>query len=356
MKILLLSKYPRLGASSRLRTLQYIDYLESKGGRVDVRSFFDDGYLSGLYSSGRRSFYNVLKSYISRFFVLFTVYRYDLIWIEKEIFPYFPSVAERFLRFFGKPYVVDYDDAIFHNYDLSGNWLVRKFLGKKIDSVMRHSSCVIAGNDYLAERARVAGSSRVEIIPTVIDLERYEVRDESCSKKTVIGWIGSPSTQKYLLDIAPELVKLCVEYQASMLLVGATPEISSYFSGVYVDVKAWKEEDEVGYIRQMTIGIMPLPDGPWEKGKCGYKIIQYMACGVPVVASPVGVNIEIVENNESGLLAEGSRGWRESLQKLLQSSELRRECGRNGRSSVEKIYSLQVQSRRLHQTFIEVLS
>lgn len=353
MRILLLCKYSRLGASSRLRTLQYLPFLEGEGVEVTVSSLFDDEYLNCLYSHQRRAVKSVVSRYLKRLITLLSFFRYDLIWIEKEIFPYIPSLAERLLYLFGKTYVVDYDDAIFHNYDLSGNPLIRAVLGRKIDSVMRHSVCVIAGNAYLAARAKAAGAPRVVIVPTVVDHTRYTPRHNSTDQCAVIGWIGSPSTQKYVVGIRDALAKACQRHGARLMLVGATPQVVAEFPGMDVEVLPWSEESEAELICQMDIGIMPLHDGPWEKGKCGYKLIQYMACGVPVIASPVGVNVDIVNANQCGLIAGSLTEWEDQLSQLLKCSELRMELGLAGRTAVVNKYSLLAQAPVLSNIFKE---
>ncbi|SDH17112.1 Glycosyltransferase involved in cell wall bisynthesis [Pseudomonas benzenivorans] len=355
MKILLLCKYSRLGASSRLRTLQYLPYLEGKGLEVTVSSLFDDRYLNGLYNQRRRVVRIVVSLYLKRLVTLFGAFRYDLIWVEKEIFPYLPSFAERLLCLLGMRYVADYDDAIFHNYDLSGNPVIRKVLGKKIDVVMRNSACVIAGNAYLASRAKAAGARSVELVPTVVDHTRYTPRRDSTTTCPVVGWIGSPSTQKYVVGIREALVKVCQAHGARLVLVGASPQVVSEFPGVDVEVVPWSEGSEAELISRMDIGIMPLPDGPWEKGKCGYKLIQYMACAVPVIASPVGVNVDIVTGSYSGLLAGSLAEWENALSHLLASPKQRRVMGVAGRKAVENNYSLQVQAPILSRIFNDII-
>ncbi len=355
MKILVLSKYPRMGASSRLRTLQYLPLLEQQGFEFTVRSLFDQTYLENLYGKGSRSRLAIFKYYTKRLLKLFSVGRYDLVWIEYEIFPYLPTFAEQFLALIGKKYIVDYDDAIFHNYDLSTNPLIRKFLAKKIDTVMANSSCVIAGNTYLAERAKLAGAKHVEWIPTVVDQSRYIPRSEAGSGRKVIGWIGSPSTQKYVLDIKEALHTVCERHSARLLLVGATQDIVDKLSGIEVEVAAWSEGSEAQLIQQMDIGIMPLPDGPWEKGKCGYKLIQYMATGVPVIASPVGVNSDIINGSCCGYLADDIEQWSNSLDTLLSYADQREKFGKAGREAVEDVYSLQVQAPILARIFNSII-
>ena len=347
MKVLLLSKYSRMGASSRLRSLQFIPSLNAAGISVKVSSLFDERYLNTLYKKGRKPKFYSMILYIKRLIGLLRIFRYDVVWIEKEIFPYFPAIAERVLGLLGKPYVVDYDDAVFHNYDLSDRWLIRFFLGEKIDVVMSNAACVITGNDYLAHYAKQAGASHVEVIPTVVDSERYCSNSSEKNGQLVIGWIGSPSTQRYVVEIGAVLEKVCTRFGACVLMVGANENVKEQLSGVPVEVLPWSEQSETGAVSQMDIGIMPLEDGPWEKGKCGYKLIQYMASGLPVVASPVGVNVKIVTECGSGRLAEDDAGWEGALALLLEDTELRRALGQSGRKKVEDVYSLQAQSPKL---------
>lgn len=342
-KILIFTKYPRIGASSRLRSLQYLPMLEQQGFKFTVRSLFDEAYLNNLYGTGGRSRLAVLSYYFKRLLTLFTVWRYDLVWIEKELFPYFPAVFEKLLAIFCVKYIVDYDDAIFHNYDLSGKKVIRYFLSKKIDKVMKYSSYVMAGNAYLAERAKCAGAKNIQLLPTVVNHLRYQQRENLTEDVLTVGWIGSPSTQKYVVEILPALLAVYQQQPFRLLLVGATDDARKELQGLDVDIYPWSEETEADLIRLMDMGIMPLHDGPWEKGKCGYKIIQYMACGVPVVASDVGVNSDIVKSSKSGLLVCEPADWQSALLKLLTSLSLRTQCGQAGRLAVEKRYSVESQ-------------
>lgn len=354
MKILLLSKYSRRGASSRLRMLQYVPYLEKDGWNVVVANLLDDIYLSRLYSREKSSITDYLSYYWTRFIWLLRARRFDIFWVEKEIFPYFPAWAEKILSLCGCKVIVDFDDAIFHNYDLSKNPVIKFFLKDKIASVMRSSSCVVAGNLYLAEYASNAKARRVIVIPTVVDATRYASSEKSSSsKKLVIGWMGSPSTQKYVIDIKDALISVADKYDAKLVLVGADISMESVFSDIDVEVLPWDESTEAKIIQQMDIGIMPLIDGPWENGKCGYKLIQYMAC-VPVIASPVGVNVNIVNESECGFLASTVSEWELRLSQLLSSADARNTLGYKGRNRVEEYYSVQVQGpimvRLMHET------
>lgn len=348
LRVLLFSKYSRRGPSSRLRSLQYLSPLREHGIDVQVQALFPDAYLDALY--GGRSAMARCRAcgyFVRRLAQLLRRGEHDLAWIEGELFPYLPYGIEALLARSFKSYVVDYDDALFHKYDQSANPLARRLLGRKIDRIMRGAACVIAGNRYLAARADEAGAAHVEIIPTVVDDRRYAVAAPDGRQPPVIGWVGSPATEHYMLDIRPVLEQVCARNHARLLLVGARAETAQLFHGFTPEVTPWSETSEAATIARMDIGIMPLLDSPWERGKCGYKIIQYMACGLPVVASPVGANMDIVHDGENGLLAADDDAWRNALERLIANPGLRARMGRAGRALVESEYSLETQVPRL---------
>jgi glycosyltransferase involved in cell wall biosynthesis len=269
---------------------------------------------------------------------------FDLLWIEYELFPWFPAWTEAILSMSDVPFLVDYDDAIFHRYDLHSNTLVRIALGGKIDRVMRLAALVTVGNEYLADHARRAGAKRVEYLPTVIDRERYQAAPQRSHAKFTIGWIGSPMTAPYLCPIIPALAEVCKSGEARVVLVGSG---DIHLDDVPCEVRAWSEDAEIADIQSFDVGIMPLPDAPWERGKCGYKAIQYMACGRPVVVSPVGANRQIVEHGVNGFLAATAADWVRSLQVLRDDQALRERMGKAGRMKAEAQYSMQVTAPRL---------
>lgn len=350
MKVLLLSRYGPLGASSRVRFLQYLPYFQAQGVDVTVKPLLTDAYLQALYSRGSR-WREVVKGCAGRILALLGSSLFDVVIIEKELFPFMPAVAERLLQIVGVPYIVDYDDALFHRYDCHSNPWVRRLLGRKIDSVMRYATAVIAGNNYLAERAHCAGAQRVEVIPTAVDVNRYQPMQKKNAEAPIVGWIGTPQTSRYLKPLLPMFERLKKEMPVRFVAVGAN---HLDFKGTAVDVRPWSEETEVESIQQFDIGIMPLEDSPWERGKCGYKLIQYMACGLPVVASPVGVNYEIVKEGKNGKLADSIEEWDSALRNLLKAdSSFRYEMGGMGRMRVEECYSLHVQAPRLLNTVCE---
>ena len=344
MRCLLLSRYSRLGASSRVRTYQYLTYLEDHGVHVTVAPLVGDDYVQDLYAGHRKKWAIIIKAYLERMTNVFRSSQFDLLWVERELFPWLPSFGIRFLVHRRIPYVVDYDDAVFHRYEVYPNFVVRNLLRSKIDYVMRHSRLIIAGNRYLADRAIKAGAEKVEILPSVVDLERYSVDPPGRHERFTIGWIGSPATKHYLHLIAPALADLCKDNRARVVLVGAG---SIELPHVPLEILPWSEETEVASIQDFDVGIMPLPDDPWTRGKCGYKLIQYMACGRPVVASPVGVNEEIVEGNVNGFIARTAEDWVRLLTTLRNDPNLCKRMGMAGRKKVEERYSLQVTAPRL---------
>src|SRR5690554_1250676 len=311
-----------------------------KEGLSDKRkAIFNDRYLKEVYARQRIGKWNVAFCYLRRFFLLFTVWRYDWIWVEKEVFPYFPAYVEWLLSRL-KGYVVDYDDAVFHNYDYNSRVIVKWLMKDKIDSVMRYADLVWVGSSYLEERALRAGAVRVKRLPTVIDPMRYRQKIHISNKPFVtIGWIGSPNTSKYLDGIINVLERLHQVHNIQFLMVNGEKKLS--FTG-RLEMVPWSEEGEVDAILQMDIGIMPLPDNPWERGKCGYKLIQYMACGVPVVATPIGINKDIVHHGVNGYLACDEDEWVDCLGKFVTDVKIRQEMGRKGYALVQKNYTLEM--------------
>lgn len=350
MKILLLSRYDYLGASSRYRFYQYLPYLKEKGFAITVSPLLDDTYIQQRYSGQQASLLKVMFAYGQRICSLLHSDRYDLIWLEKEALPWIPPWIESRLYKSRVPCMVDYDDAIFHQYDQHSSSLVRRLLGNKIDRVMHRAAMVIAGNDYLAERAYRSGSQNVEVLPTVIDLERYPLVPPPKNDVFTIGWIGSPMTCDYLQEIQPALKEICRDGAARVVAIGAK---GLKLEGVPLEIKPWSEATEVQEIQQFDVGIMPLSDSPWEWGKCGLKLIQYMACACPVIGSPIGANRTIIEHGVNGFQASSQQEWVYTLQALKNNSGLRQLMGKAGRVKVEEQYCLQVTAPKLTQLLRE---
>ncbi|WP_140937937.1 glycosyltransferase family 4 protein [Sphingobacterium lumbrici] len=340
MKVLYLTKYSRNAGSSRLRSYQYFPFLREQGITIEVSPLFSERYLAQLYA-GKSTKAEALKGYVRRFCKLFSVRRYDKLIIEKELFPYLPAWFERVLSWLGIKYIVDYDDAIFHNYDQHPNIWLRKLLGDKIDQVMRYSDCVIAGNSYLADRAQRSGAKEITIIPTVIDIDRYPEKAWSDPvDKLVVGWVGTKSTfEKHFMLLADQVQRLTMAYPNLFFHVIGAPDNGQFND--QVRFIPWSEDTEVSEILKFDVGLMPLVDSDWEKGKCAYKLIQYMACGIPGIASAVGANVEVV-NEENGFLAKSTGDFEKIIIGLASDPALLSAKSRSARKDVKRQFTLQV--------------
>ena len=354
IKALFLTKYGRLGASSRLRTLQYIDFYEKNDIICSTSALIDNFLLENKYKNKKYSIKNLFLAYIRRLIVMLNKGIYDVIWIEKEALPWCPFFIEYFLLS-KVPYILYYDDAIFHNYDEHRSKLVRYIYGDRLDRLMANSSLVTVGNSYLEKRALQSGAKWVERVPTVVDISKYSplCSLDSAKRVPVIVWIGSPSTVKYLDILKSPLRKLSESFSFKLRIIGAS---DFKLDGVNIEYVNWTEDSETLLICESDIGVMPLYNTNWELGKCGYKLIQYMACGLPVVASRVGANSDIVCHGENGFLVDSSKEWYEALSFLLTNSDVRSSFGKQGRALIETKYSLQTQAPRLESFFRKVAS
>jgi glycosyltransferase involved in cell wall biosynthesis len=340
--VLALTRYERLGASSRIRFLQFMPALEQQGFTFDVQPLLDNDYVRSLYGGPPVGAARILGAYARRFRSLRRRMRYDVIWLEKEALPWLPTWME-IARLQGIPYVVDYDDAWFHRYE--NHWL-SPLLGHKIDAVMRVAHTVVAGNDYLARRARQAGARRVEIVPTAIDLDRYrDLPAAPASEAVTIGWIGIPLNAHYLTIIEPALRAVAVNTPIKLHVVGAP--VPGELGGIPAESLPWSEDSEIARIAAFDIGIMPLHDTPWERGKCAYKLLQVMAAGKPVIASPVGANAQVVQHGVNGFLAGTAEEWAQALRALASDPALRRRMSAQARRTVEDRYSAAIVGPRL---------
>ena len=349
VRVLVLTKYARLGASSRMRLLQYLPRLQQAGIEITVRPLLSDELLLMRYQRGAYPIWPLLRAYAERCRALLQRNHFDAVWIEKEALQWFPLWLElALLR--GVPYVLDYDDAVFHQYDQHSISWVRRLFGRRLDGLMAKAAVVVGGNNYLAQRARDAGARRVEVLPTVIDLDRYPLRSTNFSDGAAsdrpprIVWIGSPSTVRYLQLLCEPLQTLAKSHAFVLRVIGGG---AVDFPGVEVEVLPWSESREVEDISVCEVGVMPLLDSSWERGKCGYKLIQYMACELPVVATPVGVNSEIVQQGVNGFLASTDEEWVAAMGRLLADKSLRTAMGQAGRQRVELAYCVQQTGPRL---------
>lgn len=345
MRVLALTKYGSLAASTRQRFVQFEPALAKAGIAVDYSPLLDNAHLRGLVEGRRASPLSITKSYARRALRILNARSYDLLWVHCEYFPYLPGFVESWSAWIASaPFVFDYDDAIFHMYDTARNPLTRILFGGKLEPLLERAKACLCGNEYLRSYA-ARFNPHALVVPTVVDTDVYRPTAGDPSR-LVIGWIGSPSTWCNVRPLLPLLREVCERKGVTFRAVGAGTEAEEdRFPGL--ELVDWNEATEVAEVQGFTVGVMPLLDRPFQRGKSGYKLIQYMACGLPVIASPVGVNAEIVRDGDSGFLATGPEQWRRALNALLNDAELRRRMGALGRERAVADYSLAVHAPRV---------
>ena len=339
----------------RYRLEQWEPLLRERGVEITYAPFEDEELHSLLYKPGLlpQKLKLVTRALNRRWSLLRKVKDYDLIYILREAALLGPPVFEKLIHQRRVPIVFDFDDAIFVSYRSPSNgYLSYLKFASKTKTICRIASHVMVGNPYLAEYAGQV-NDRVTVIPTTIDTEKYRVppRTEK-SGPPVIGWTGSHSTVQHLDTLRGALKKLA-ERESFRLRVIGTPTYDC--PPVDVEVMRWRSETEVVDLHGVDIGVMPLPDDRWSKGKCGLKALQFMALGIPTVCSPVGVNTDIIQDDQNGFIAGTEDEWVEKLSRLLRSHELRQRLGNAGRVTVEQKYSAITQTPRVYEIFKSVL-
>lgn len=339
MRVVAFTKYGAQAASTRQRLLQYLPTLRNAGIDVEWHALLDDDYVRGLTQDRKTSKLAIARRYAERMRQLAAARGADALWVYAELFPYLPAAFERLAFAGGAPVIYDFDDAFFHQYDAAPRALVRRMLSGKLEPLLRGAAICACGNAYLRDYAE-RFCERTTILPTVVDTDAYVPAPAGRHGPVSIGWIGTPSTWRYVRPMLPLLAELAAERGVRVRVVGAGDAAEAdRFDGL--DLIDWREDTEIAEVQRMDIGVMPLPDEAWARGKSGYKLIQYMACGLPVVASPVGVNAEIVAPGETGFLAQTPAEWRQALAALLDDTALRRRMGEAGRARAVAQYSLE---------------
>ena len=347
-----LSRFDPSGASSRVRLYAANEYFQDEGIAVHYVPLLHSPYLQRRYAGQWVSPFWVAGRMLHRWQCLRHVLRRGKpwLWVEYELFPWLPAILERWI--YQRAHVIlDFDDAVFHRYDQHPRNWIRHLLGGKMARLMQLTAGVTACNAYLEDFAHRHRAPRIVRYPSSVDLRQYVPRPKHPhGDTTVVGWLGSPSTSWYLLDLLEAIRELRNE-PIRWLFVGTDPGIRPHFEGLPVEFSDWSLEQEVELLHRMDVGIMPLPDTPWTRGKCGYKLIQYMAVGLPVVASPVGINRELALPGETGFLARTTEEWVKYLRILCQNDELRQKLGSQGQHFVEQHFSLEKNARKLARTF-----
>lgn len=348
MNILFVSPYPVLAGSSRLRIYQYLPYLQARRHEVRVWSFLREKGYRTLHQRG--GFFPkaaaLLLGFLRGLALLPKIKSFDVCVIHREAAPMGGGLLERLIARAARRVVYDFDDAVFEPNVSAAN---RRFAflksTRKIPRLLSRCDAAIAGNGYLEAYARQFVRATYQL-PTPVDANQFTPRAKPENAPVVIGWIGSHSTAPYLELAAEALKELHAAFggRLQMVIVGAG---DFRMPGIPAQYKPWRLETEAEDLHEFDIGIMPMPDNRWTRGKCGFKALLYMSAGLPVVCSPVGFNREIVIPGENGLWAETPAQWREALQRLIEDAAVRRQMGARGRRLVEEKFSLEKCAPRL---------
>jgi glycosyltransferase involved in cell wall biosynthesis len=358
LKLLALSPVPAEGAGCRFRVMQYVPALERAGFSVTIAPFFDAAFFDLVYRPGRyvEKFGAFVRQSLARLRLLMSRDSYDAFLVYREAYPFGPPLVETLLAHaHGRPLVYDFDDAIFLSNSSDANRFASALkYPQKVAAIIGRSALVLAGNEYLASYAR-AYNTAVTVLPTCVDTNVFVPRHtpRSAGDPLVVGWIGTPTTATYLKLLGPSLSRLASRHPFVLRVSGSGESLE--FSGVTTVNERWSLEREVELFNTCDIGVYPLTDDEWAKGKCGFKAIQFMACGVPVVAAAVGVNKDIIQDGVNGLLASTPQEWDEKIGRLLCDGDLRRRLGAAGRRTIEEKYSLAVNAPALASMLREVV-
>jgi glycosyltransferase involved in cell wall biosynthesis len=337
----------------RFRIEQWEPILAAGGVELTYAPFETDELKAVLHTGG-----NVLakvgaitKNMRLRNRELDNVADYDLVYLFREAAVLGPPWFERKIAKAGVPIVFDLDDAIFVSYKSPSNGYLSylKFPAKTAE-ICRLSAHIMPGNEYLRDYCSKYNQN-LTIIPTTIDTDKYTVVERPEPETVTIGWSGSFSTVQHLDTVRDVLQELAKTEKFRVRVIG-TPNYK--IPGVDTEAMQWRSATELDDLREIDIGLMPLPDEDWSRGKCGLKALQYMALGIPTICSPVGVNSTIIKDGENGYLADGTAEWVEKLKLMLHSPELRRRIGMAGRKTVEDEYSAKVIAPRVLEIFRSV--
>lgn len=346
VRVLALTRYERKGASSRVRFLQYLPYLERLGDQVTVQSLLPREYLERLYIDGARSAAMVAKACAQRLAALLRYRQADVIWLQREILPYAPFFAETLLVA-GRKLVIDFDDAHHLYYKkLRAGW-AQSLYGDKIERLMRFADAVTVGNRALADYAGAVGARNVHFIPSAVDTTRFGTA--AAPDPFTVGWIGTPMTAAESLPLvqAP-LTRFLAETGARCVLVGVRPD---QFLEIPAERIPWSEASEDALLTRMSVGLCPLADTEWNRGKSGYKIIQYMAARRPSLVSPVGIAADLVAEGLTGFHCRTPHDWYQGLMKFYRDPDLRNACGRRAQDIAVTSYDTAIAAEQIHRVF-----
>lgn len=332
--------------SSRFRVLNYLPFLRQAGIECTVLASYPEKYEHIRWLGYRLSY--LLKRFTRYLhYVYARLQRFDIVFIERELFDHKSFNLELLFMGLANKTVLDIDDGIFLRYP------------EKFRVLAENADLLIVGNQNLFDEAKKF-SNQVRLLPTSVIASKYPIKDYSQppSEKPVIGWTGLDTNIPNLKLVVPALQRLAEQFEFVLCIISATPDPIAELAldGIEVRHIIWNQETEFEDLAVFDIGIMPLEDNEWSRFKCGLKLLQYMALGIPAVASPVGVNAEIIDQGVNGFYAESAEEWYDSLEQLLASPELRKQIGQSGRKTVEEDFDVERNSQHLKLFLEETLN
>jgi glycosyltransferase involved in cell wall biosynthesis len=326
VKVSYYTKYSDRGPSSRYRVFQFLELFRNQGVDLNIQMLFDDSYFEFLRSSSSLGRTIQKSGYVaSRFQERRKALRGDrsnLTIIEQQLFPYLPYPIEK--HFLPDRYLLEMDDAIYLTHP------------KKIPEMVRTASAVLVGNRTLADFAR-RFNQNVHIVPTVLNTDLFQPAKKNNAEKIKIGWSGLEYNFKYLSKLTSVFLKLRARYPVEFLILSGSEPRNLEFPFRFLK---WDPKHEVDQINEFDLGVMPLEMDEWSRSKCGMKLLQYMALQIPSVATPAGVNAEIIHDGENGLTALTEEDWIKKISLLIENAELRDKMGKLARKTVVEEYSM----------------
>lgn len=342
--------------SQRFRFEQYISHLNKDGFSTDFFPFLSLKDFQLIYKQGKflNKFLATIKGFVKRFFLLIKLGKYDIVFIHREASPIGPPIFEWIItKIFKKKTIYDFDDAIWmENTSESNKFVSSVKRHSKVEKICKWSDMIFCGNDYLKAFASQFNSNTL-YVPTTIDTENlHNQTKKHSSEKVTIGWTGTHTTAKYLNEVISPLQGLQKKHNINIKLIcNKDPEINQ----ITYEFIQWKKETEIEDLLNFDIGIMPLLDNDWAKGKCGFKALQYMSLEIPAVVSPVGVNNKIITDSKNGFHANDINEWNEKFELLINNKDLRIQLGREGRKTVFEYFSVSAH-RKNYLSFFNQLS
>lgn len=345
-KILFICPYPvDTVPGQRLKYEQYFKFFEESGFVYDVKSFFNKDEYKILYSKGKffNKIFAVFKGYIRRLITLFEVKNYDLIYIFLNVTPLGGSLIERLYRFNSKRIIYDIDDLVYLNKFYKENKIVKYFRSpNKYFYLMKSSDHVITCTKYLDNFVRKFNKKTTNISSTV-NTDIYTPKKFNKSKRPIIGWTGSISTLPYLELIKDTIIEVQKKYNCDLHVISSKKENLNFKK--YKSI-VWNSKNEVKYLKNIDIGLYPLPKEEWVKGKSGLKAIQFMSLGIPVIATDTEINRGVIIHNKTGLLVKNENEWLNALKKLIENKSIRAKMSKNSVSHVKKNFSVEVNKHK----------